>query len=130
MSLSKAFITGKVTRPPEKRFTSNNLAIAAFTINLTDDEETPLRIITVGQIAEKVADTVSKNDMVVVEGRLQTNSAKTESGEEKRFFEVQASAVEKMSGSTSSAPKQEEDLLTFNEEEFADDLIGEDEIPF
>lgn len=133
MSLAKAVITGIVFRAPEKRFTSNNIPITAFTMNISDTEESLIRVVTKGKLAETLADTVAKGDKVIVEGRLQNNTVKNEDGSEKRIMEIDAFAVETMSGSPSgAAPAGTSDsIVKFGEQpEFSDELIGEDEIPF
>ena len=80
MSLSKAVIQGVVVREPEKRFSSNNVAVSNFTINITpnNDEASLLRVIALGRLAETVADNVKKGAMVVVDGQLQTNTVKSQ----------------------------------------------------
>ncbi len=134
MSVSKIVITGKVLRNPEKRFTENNLAIASFTINFgIEDEEKPIRVFSLGKSAERIAEIVKKDQMVVVEGRLQTNAVKTDSGTDKKFFEINAQNVEIMSGqagSATSTSSRDEDSFNLSDEINNDDLIGEDEIPF
>ncbi|MBS4759421.1 MAG: single-stranded DNA-binding protein [Clostridium sp.] len=133
MSLAKAVISGTVYRAPEKRFTSNNVPISAFALNISDNEETLVRIVAKGNLAETVAETINKSDRVVVEGRLQNNTVKNEDGSEKRIVEIDAFAVEKMSGSGStpvSQQKSPDSIVQFGQTDFSDDLIGEDEIPF
>ncbi len=132
-SVSKIVITGQVLRNPEKRFTENNLAIASFTVNFgSEGEEKPIRVFSIGKNAERIAEILKKGQMVVIEGRLQTNSVKTESGTDKKFFEINAQNVELISqqqeGSASSSPQEEE--FSLPDEISPDDLIGEDEIPF
>lgn len=51
MSLAKAVISGTVYRAPEKRFTSNNVPISAFAMNISDTEETLVRVIAKGNLA-------------------------------------------------------------------------------
>ena len=54
MSLSKIVITGEVTRTPEKRFTDNNVAISAFSLNFgTVDEEKLVRVLSFGGLADR-----------------------------------------------------------------------------
>lgn len=136
MSVAKAFVTGVVTKVPEKRFSSNNTAIAGFTINIDKNAETLLRVVSFGQLAETVSATISQGDSVAVEGRLQINSFKLPNGKDKRVYEIQASAVEKMSADASmSLPNQvsqaqNEQIVQFSQDEPASDLIDEDEIPF
>lgn len=132
MSLAKAVISGTVYRAPEKRFTSNNVPISAFAMNISDNEETLVRVIAKGNLAQTVEETVVKGDRVVVEGRLQNNTVKSEDGSEKRIVEIDAYALEKLAGSSTSAPssKSPDSLVQFGQDDFSDDLIGEDEIPF
>ncbi|MFA6989013.1 MAG: single-stranded DNA-binding protein [Candidatus Gastranaerophilaceae bacterium] len=132
MTLCKAVISGKIVRTPEKRFTGNNVAITSFAINIgTGDEENLVRVVATGATAEKAAESLSKDAMVIIEGRLQTNTVKNTKGEDKKIIEILAQNFDIMSsvqGKKASTTTEEE--LLFDEEETADDLIGEDEIPF
>ena len=133
MTLAKAFVTGSVVKAPEKRFTQNDMAIAGFTINFDPANEGMLRVVAFGQLAETISSTVAMGDMVAVEGKLQINSYKLPNGKDKKVFEIQANAVEKMSASASVSMPQtsnNENIVSFNQEEIAQDLIDEDEIPF
>ncbi len=134
MTLAKIFITGKVVKNPEKRFTQNDLPITSFTIDVNPQDESLVRVFTMGNSAETVEQTVKEGDNVLVEGRLQTNTFKTSNGRDKKIFEINASTVEKISAasgaSTPIAPAQKENLVQFATEEISQDLIDEDEIPF
>ena len=138
MTIARATVSGSVYRTPEKRFTSNNVAITDFALNLSESEEELLvRVVAFGRLAEVIANEVSKNDKVVVEGRLQLASVQTSSGAERKVMEINASAIEKLTGtqisqsSDSPAPQgNKEKLVEFSSEEFSDELIGDDEIPF
>lgn len=133
MTLAKIFVTGKVVKNPEKRFTQNDLAITSFTIDVNPQDESLVRVFTMGNLADTVEQTVKMGDSVIVEGRLQTNTFKTTSGKDKKIFEINASTVEKMSGSQSSpqaSTAQKENLVQFATEEISENLIDEDEIPF
>lgn len=133
MSLARATISGKVYRAPEKRFTSNNIAVTTLTINI-DDDETLIRVKARGNLAESVVSNIKKDDTVVVEGRLITTAVKTEDGAERKVVEIDASAVEKLAAdgaSTSTSAKSSSgEIVKFADTEFTDELIGEDEIPF
>lgn len=72
MSLAKAVISGTVYRAPEKRFTSNNVPISAFALNISENEETLVRVIAKGNLAQTVEETVNKGDRVVVEEDFKT----------------------------------------------------------
>lgn len=133
MSLAKAVISGTVYRAPEKRFTSNNVPISAFAINISENEETLVRVVAKGNLAVTVEETVQKGDRVIVEGRLQNNTVQGEDGSEKRIVEIDAFALEKIAGSSvsvSTAKNSPDTLVQFGQTDFSDDLIGEDEIPF
>ena len=140
MTLAKAFVTGAVVKAPEKRFTQNDMAIVGFTMNIDKANEALIRVVAFGQLAETIAASVAQGDNVAVEGRLQVNSYKLPNGKDKKVFEINASAVEKISGgsasfaggSNASIPQNEENLVSFAGEdtEIAQDLIDEDEIPF
>ncbi len=133
MTLAKAFVTGIVTRAPEKRFTQNDMPIAGFTVNIDKANETLLRVVAFGQLADTIANDIAVGDSVAVEGKLQTNVFKLPNGKDKKVFEISASSVEKISGSAgsvSASPSKEENIVTFDETEPAQDLIDEDEIPF
>lgn len=136
MTIARATVSGVVVKAPEKRFTQNDLPIAGFTINIDKNTETLLRVVAYGQLAEMISSTVSQNDTVVVEGRLQINSFKLPNGKDKKVYEINASSVEKMSGSSqapsySQAPTsaQSENIVSFAQDN-QEDLIDEDEIPF
>ena len=134
MSLARATISGTVYRAPEKRFTSNNVPITAFTININPDDETLIRVIAFGNLADSMVNSIGKGDVVVVEGRLQNNTVKDENGAEKRIVEIDASSFEKISSSSTSSASssfgEDEQIVKFGADEFSESLIGEDEIPF
>ena len=138
MTLAHAFVSGVVVRPPEKRFTPNDLAIADMTINIDQKSETMLRILAFGNLADVVASTVSAGDSVAVEGKLQVNTYKLPNGKDKKIFEISASAIEKISATTNpvadnnvaTQQNQNQNIVTFSQDEIAQDLIDEEEIPF
>ena len=139
MTLAKAFVTGVVVKAPEKRFTQNDMAIAGFTINIDQNNETLLRVVAFGNLADVISSTVAAGDSVAVEGRLQANTNKLPNGKDKKIFEISANTVEKISANTgaatvaSSNPIAQDksgNIVSFNQDEIAQDLIDEDEIPF
>lgn len=138
MTLAKIVVTGKVTKNPEKRFTQNNLAITSLIVDINPQEETLVRVTAIGSIADRVAETVSMNDTVIVDGRLQMETVKTSNGKERKVATINASNVEKIGGAGSvsqaqSAPQtmsSKEPVVQFSTEEIAEDLIDPDEIPF
>jgi single-stranded DNA-binding protein len=135
MALAKAVVTGSVYRAPEKRFTQNNDPVSSFVINIGDREEMLLRVISKRTALDEIVSSLNKDDRVLIEGRLQITTVKNENGNERRIFEIDANTVEPISATTgtgaSVSASSNEDIVKFpKEEEFADELIGEDEIPF
>ena len=128
MTVCKATFSGTVFRGPEKRFTQNNIPITFLTLQVDGNNELLVREISMGKTAETVESALSKNDRIVVEGRLKVGAVKDEDGNEKRVMELDLSSFEKIGGTSSEqAPKE---IAKFAEEDFQDDLIGEEEIPF
>lgn len=135
MSLAKAVVTGSVFRAPEKRFTQNNVPVSSFVLNIGEREEMLIRVVAKRAALDEVVSGISKDDRVLVEGRLQITSVKNDSGAERRIYEIDANAIEMMgassgTGSSASSASSGEDIVKFSQEEFSDELIGEDEIPF
>ena len=124
MTMSKAVISGIVVRDAEKR------AVTNFTLNIDEQNETLLRVIVIGNLAESAEQQMKKGKKVIVEGRLQTNSFKNDNGEDKKIYELQASSFDVFDGSFSSTSSSASSPIDFNQEEEPDELIGTDEIPF
>lgn len=132
MTIAKAVVTGTVYRAPEKRFTSNDVAISAFVLDIGEKDETLIRVISKKTALDAVVSSFGKGDRILVEGRLQIAVAKMDDGSEKRIYEIDANTIEKMDGSGVVRDKSSnnEEIVKFAQEEFSDELIGEDEIPF
>lgn len=137
MSLAKSVVTGTVYRQPEKRFSQNNVAVSAFVLNIDDRDEMLLRIISKRNSLDEVVSSLSKGDKVLVEGRLQTATVKMDDGSDKRIYEIDANSIEKISGESSSSAQASgnskfgtEEIVKFESDDFSNELIGEDEIPF
>lgn len=133
MALAKAVVTGSVFRAPEKRFTQNNVPVSSFVLNIGEREEMLIRVIVRRTALDEVVSSISKDDRVLVEGRLQITTVKSDSGAERRIFEIDANTIEMMGSGAPvavSASSSNADIVKFSQDEFADELIGEDEIPF
>ena len=131
MSLAKAVISGIAVRDAEKRFTSNDLAILNFTMNINEADETLLRVIMMGKMAENAEGLIKKGSKVTVEGRLQTNTFKDSNGQDKKIVELYAQSFDvagKDEVVVSSSLQTAQDIDLPSEE--PDELIGDDEIPF
>ncbi len=134
MTLAKAVVTGTIYRAPEKRFTQNNVPVSSFVLNIGEREEMLIRVVVKRTALDEVVSEISQNDRVLVEGRLQITTVKSDNGTERRIFEIDANTIELMGAgspvSVSSNSSNAEDIVKFSQEEFSNELIGEEEIPF
>ncbi len=131
MTIAKSVVTGTVFRAPEKRFTQNNVAVYSLILNIGDREETLIRVLSTRTLLEPVLESISKGDKILVEGRLQTTNAKMEDGTERKIYEIDANSIERMGAVGDVTPVQSSgEISKFAEEEFSEELIGEEEIPF
>lgn len=131
MTIAKSVVTGTVFRAPEKRFTQNNVAVFSLVLNIGDREETLIRVLCSRTALAPILEQISKGDKILVEGRLQTANVKMDDGTERKIYEIDANSVERMGAvSMSSSSDSSVELSKFAEDEFAEELIGEEEIPF
>ena len=132
MSLAKSVVTGTVYRAPEKRFTQNNVAVSAFVLNIGEREETLIRVLSKRNALDEIVSSLTKGERVLVEGRLQTATVKSDDGPERRIYEIDANTIEKL-GEESAPANQKfgtEEIVKFESDDLSNELINEDEIPF
>ena len=70
MTLAKNVVSGKVTKNPEKRFTQNNIAITSFVMDINPSDETLVRVVALGGLAERAESEISIGDCVLTGGEL------------------------------------------------------------
>ncbi|MCQ2957315.1 MAG: single-stranded DNA-binding protein [Candidatus Gastranaerophilales bacterium] len=131
MSVAKAVISGIAVRDAEKRFTTNDLAVLNFTMNINEQEETLLRVVMMGKLAESADGIIKKGSIVTVEGRLQTNTFKDSNGEDKKIIELVAQNFDvagKADVTVSTSSQAENDYNM--PDDVPEELIGDEEIPF
>lgn len=98
-------VVGNVTADPELRFTANGAAVANFTVASTprtfdrqtsewrDGETLFLRCSAWREMAENVAETLSRGTRVVAQGRLRSRTFDTKEGERRTVFELDVDEV-------------------------------------
>lgn len=98
-------VVGNLTADPELRFTASGAPVASFTVASTprtfdrqanewkDAETLFMRCSAWRQLAENVAESLTKGSRVVVQGRLQQRSFETREGERRTVVEMQADEV-------------------------------------
>jgi single-strand DNA-binding protein len=103
-TINTATLVGNVTRDPELRFTQAGLAVANFSIAVnrrwqnqaTKEWEEKVSFFDVTcwqQLAENVAESLTRGARVVVTGRLEQRSWETDSGDKRNKIEVVADLV-------------------------------------
>jgi single-strand DNA-binding protein len=97
-------IVGNVTRDPELRFTPNGAAVATFGVawnrkstnprtNETEEQVSFFDVTCWRQLAENVAESITKGTRVIVYGRLEQRSWETQDGDKRSKVEVIADDV-------------------------------------
>ncbi len=69
-------------------FTANNVAVSSFVMNIGTQDEILIRVISKRQALEEVVSNLSKNQKVLVEGRLQCGVSKMDDGTEKKYTKL------------------------------------------
>jgi single-stranded DNA-binding protein len=126
MTLAKAVVTGTVYRKPQTGYSTNDVAVTSFTLNIGEKDEMLVRVISKRTAMTSVVESLHKGQKVLVEGRLQMGNAKMDDGREQRVYEIDANTIELMSESSNSNNSSTEEEIV----KFSDELISEDEIPF
>ncbi len=101
-SLNKIVLIGRLTRDPEKRYTTSGLAVTSFSIavdrrakNQQGERQTDFfRCSAWRQTAEFVADYVTKGRLVAVEGRIEINEYVGQDGQKRQSADVVCDNVE------------------------------------
>jgi single-strand DNA-binding protein len=109
--MNSVILIGRLTRKPELRYSNsgNQTAIGRFTLAVDrqkkDDGADFINIVVFGKQAENCERYLDKGRQVAVQGRIQTGSYKTQTGETRYTTEVVADRVEFLSnGERSGAP--------------------------
>ena len=101
--LNKVMLIGNLGKDPEMRFTANGLAVTTFSVAVNRNsrnaegewrEETDwFNIVAWRDLAERVAQNLTKGRKVFVEGRLQTRSWDGQDGQKHYMTEVVANQI-------------------------------------
>lgn len=98
-------VVGNLTSDPEMRFTQSGAAVANFTVASTpssynkqtqqweDGEALFLRCSVWRQLAENVAESLTKGMRVIVQGNLKQRSYQTKEGEQRTVYEVDVKEI-------------------------------------
>ena len=146
MTLAKATISGIVNREPQNRSTNNGVEVWELILNIDENAETLIRVISFRRAHADLLNGVKRGDKVLVDGRLQVGTAKNHDGTDKKYFEIVANDIELMNGSSATVssvssvtqqteqPVQQskpEEIVTFAETDFTEEnLLNDEEVPF
>ena len=100
--MNKVFLIGRLTRDPELRYTSSNIAVATFSIavdrnfsNAAGEREADfINIVVWRKLAENVKNYMHKGSQVAIDGRIQTRSYDDTDGKKRYVTEVVADNVQ------------------------------------
>lgn len=117
-TLNRVLMAGRLTRDPELRYTPNGSAVCNFSLAVNrrhkdqsgrwQDDTTFINVVAWQAIAENVNKYLHKGSPVMVEGRLESRSWETETGQKRTVIEIRADSVrflEKSETSQDSAPE-------------------------
>jgi len=115
-------LIGNLTDDPELRFTPNGAAVANFRLAVTprvrdgegwkDGETSFFRVNVWRDLAEHVAESLSKGDRAVVVGRLRTRSWETPEGDKRSVTEVEADEIGPSLKFATAKPQRTRELAT------------------
>lgn len=141
--LNRVVLIGRLTRDPELRYTANGIGVCTFSIavnrpyiNQAGERQADfIDIITWRQLAENVANYMTKGRLVAIEGRLQTRTYENQEGQKRKVVEVVADTVkflDKGSGGNQSRPNNGDEWNSLGREidPGSVDIVDDDEIPF
>lgn len=134
MNLNKVFIVGRLTQNPELKNTNSGAAVCSFGVatnrywkNKSGEKQESTEfhnVVAWRRMAEIVSQYLDKGDLILIEGRLQTRSWETPSGNKRRKTEVVATSVQlpPRNMKTGSPQKKKEDDIPVIEEEDVGDI--------
>jgi single-strand DNA-binding protein len=102
-SLNRVLLAGRLTRDPELRYTPNGSAVCNFSLAVNrkhkdqsgrwQDDTTFINVVAWQAIAENINKHLHKGSPVLVEGRLESRSWETETGQKRSVIEIRADSV-------------------------------------
>ena len=116
--MNKVCIIGRLTKDPEIKYSSNDLAIATFTLAVNrlakkgEDKKTDFpRCIAFGSTAEVLQSYAHKGKQVAIEGRIQTGSYKKDDGSTVYTTDVIVDRLTLLGGSKKEDSDQTDDYV-------------------
>lgn len=120
--MNKVTLIGRLTKDPELRYTSSNIAVASFTLAVDrgytgqngERQADFLNIVVWRKPAENVKKFLTKGSQVAIDGSIQTRSYDDQNGQKRYITEILANSVEFLGskGNTSSQQGTEKSAPT------------------
>lgn len=136
--MNRVVLVGRITRDPELRYTQSNIAVVSFTIAINrqflnaqgEQEADFINCVVWRKQAENLAKFVRKGAQLGVDGRLQSRTYQTQTGETRYVTEVVADSIQFLEpkGQTSTEYQPEVEENPFDDENI--DVASDDDLPF
>ncbi len=135
--MNRVVVVGRITKDPDLKFTQSNIAVVSFTVavnrtflNAQGEQEADfINCVAWRKQAENLAKFVKKGALVGVDGRLQTRSYQTQTGENRYITEVVCDTIQFLETRGSSSTEDDfEDESPFVDENM--NITPEDDLPF
>ena len=117
MNYNRIILVGRLTRDPELRATPDGISVVRFTLAVDrgmragEERQTDFfDIVAFRQLADNVANYVTKGRLVLVEGRLQTRSYTDREGNRRKAYEVIADTVRFLERIREGEPEADADM--------------------
>jgi single-strand DNA-binding protein len=145
--MNKIILIGRLTKDPELRYTTNNVAVANFSLAVTRDFKNQegdydadfINCVAYKKLAETITEYTRKGDKFGLDGRLQTRTYENSEGKKVFVSEVVVNGIEFLEAKKEKSASKEEVSRTDATEEFENDpfsdfgesiTIDENDLPF
>ena len=126
--MNRVELVGRITRDPELRYTSSNIASVRFTLavnrNFTNQngerEADFINCVAWRNQAENICKYLDKGSLVGIEGTIQTGSYTDDKGNKRISFDVVANRVEFLESKNKNAQNNENTVQNSDEDPYAE----------
>ena len=113
--MNKTILTGRLTKNPELRYTTSNVAVSQFSLAVNRNFKNAegvydadfINCLAYRKTAELIAEWTKKGDLLGIEGRIQTRSYDDKEGNKRYATEVIVENVEFLSSKKKEKTKEE-----------------------
>lgn len=137
--MNRVVLVGRITKDPELKYTQSNVPFVNFSIainrtfvnNQGEREADFINCVVWRAQAENLAKFISKGGLIGVDGRLQTRTYQTQTGENRYITEVVCDSVQFLESKSNNNNQSYE--VPADDDPFLDsaiDIASEDDLPF